>query len=85
MATETVPAITEVAYNHGTEGPHDQLNRLSAQLESLLVTMTGEGFQNFLEHSTEVQENMLWMAYGMAHQMRMVSRQLDRAQECVHG
>jgi len=47
--------------------------------------MTGEGFQNFSEHSTEVQENMLWMAYGMAHQMRMVSRQLDRAQEYVHG
>lgn len=85
MATETVPATTEVAYNTGTEEPGDQLNRLSAQLEALLCTMTGDGFQNFAAHSKAVQENMLWLAHSLAHQITIVSDRVLNVREVAHG
>lgn len=78
-------ATDEVAYNAGTEEPRDQLNRLSKQMESLLVTMTGDGFDNFAGHSHDIQSSIMWLLYGMAHQIRLVATQIDRGMKVAHG
>lgn len=40
------------------------------QLHALLISINGDGFNNFLELSEEKQENLLWLAADLAKQAK---------------
>lgn len=59
----------------------DQLQRLSAQLDALLLGTIGERAESFRNWASDIQENYLWACSDMATQIREL---LDDS-EVSHG
>lgn len=70
--------MATVDSTHVTALGNDQYEALSTravQLTALLATLHGEGYQSFKHYSDEIQENTLWLAHDLAHE---IAQQISR-------
>lgn len=44
----------------------DTIGARAAQLNAILIMITGEGFNNFQSYNSEIQENVLWACSDLA-------------------
>jgi len=57
---------------HG-EDVVDILTRKTAQLSSMLVTITGTGFESFITYNDEIKGEYLWACADLACQIKILS------------
>jgi hypothetical protein len=63
---ESSPSFRESrCYVDHQSGSEDILSERISQLKSLLTTLTGEGFDSFIRHNDDIQQNVLWLCYAM--------------------
>lgn len=67
------------------ESPIDRIERLSQQLDTLLCSFTGEGWECFSGWSGEMQQELLWTASSMATELRRVIQTNRLRVEVAHG
>lgn len=93
MATKTVSPAEEQSpapKSYGdiatdSESPIDRIERLSQQLDTLLCSFTGEGWECFSGWSGEMQHELLWTASSMARDLRLAILTNHIRAGVVHG
>jgi hypothetical protein len=72
MTSENVPAGTDQQpqRDEARREAGDRLCELIIQLDSLTALIMGDGFENFKNHSDEIQDNVLWLINDLSSQIK---------------